>query len=444
MTDKTGFLLKKNTNEFLKSFPSDTSNTLTIGQVIMCCVLPGPDARALPVSINPSTVYNCILNNKSSLFSLSSLLPGLLVNATVKQTTPTCILVGFLNGFEGTISIRHAPDFDITPYPVNKKLRARIAWVDMGNKRTGLSLQKEIVSGLGYRFTGMEIGSIYHGATVVYSEPKLGIILKLPNGSHGYAPLRLIQDEKMDKVSKSHSIGSRHSCRIVQLNLIDGLAIVSLQESVLERPFMKLADLKPGTLVEGVVKRIVDKGICVSIGNKFDGFCHETHFSDRGATSKSRKKLTEGSKVKCRVLKVDAPNRFILLTHKQSLISSKLHPLTNITEAKVGEVYDGEVLKVSDRGLLVGFYNGVCGFVPGMELSSNSAQVIVKPQESFTKGQVISCRVLTVDTTTNKLTLTLRKDVTAPLPNEERVCPGMILDLEVSGVTGDGLSLVHR
>lgn len=80
--DKTGFLLKKNATEFIKT--QRKGRSLCVGQVVHCVVLPGPDVRAVPVSINPSQVGVAMMSSKH-LVGVGSLLPGLLVKASVKE-----------------------------------------------------------------------------------------------------------------------------------------------------------------------------------------------------------------------------------------------------------------------------------------------------------------------------------------------------------------------
>ena len=78
---KTGFLLRKNSSEFIKL--CNQGKPLYRGQVIQCLVLPGASARAVPVSINPSVVREILLPG-DSLMGVNALLPGMLVNAAVK------------------------------------------------------------------------------------------------------------------------------------------------------------------------------------------------------------------------------------------------------------------------------------------------------------------------------------------------------------------------
>ena len=85
--NKTGFLLQKNAAEFFKS--SNKGKPLCVGQVIHCLVLPGPDARSIPVSINLSQVGGALVSG-DILLGINALLPGLLINAAVKEASGKC------------------------------------------------------------------------------------------------------------------------------------------------------------------------------------------------------------------------------------------------------------------------------------------------------------------------------------------------------------------
>ena len=394
------------------------------------------------MSCNPSTVNSSVL--PSDLFyTLSSLLPGLLVNAVIKQITSTGLIVNYLGSFEGVVNVRHLTnhEFSLEKFTINKKLRAKLLWVDVLNKRTGLSLQRELVTGVGYQFKGMELGNIFHSAKIVYVESRNGVMLSLPNGAFGFSHLQLMYDEKSDRVLKQHCLGSCHSCRVIQFNLLDGLAIVSLQNSVLEQPFMVISDVKPGSIVEGEISKVTAKGFYLQLSKHIDGFC-PVHEID---SKFSRKKFVKGATVKCRVILVDVSNNFILLSSKKGLTKSELPFLTDFDTVNPGDVYDGEIAAVKDTGLLVRFCSKICGFVPLNELCSTSTQVIMDPKASFKVGEVVRCRVLEVDAENQKLKLSLRKEAgSVDISAEDEVKPGDILDLEVTGVANNGISLRNQ
>jgi rRNA biogenesis protein RRP5 len=349
------------------------------------------------------------------------------------------MIVYYLRGFEGVVNIHHLP----LKHPLSlekftkKKIQGRVLWVDMLNKRSGLTLHTELVQNVGHQFTGMKIGTIFHDAEIILVEPHKGVVLSLPGGGRGFSPLRLMYDTKTDKVTKIHSLGSHHSCRVVQFNYIDGAAIVSLQDSILEESLMTVDDVVTGSLVEGVVSKMIAKGANIRLGKHVFGFCP----LDESHSKVTRRKFVEGQTVKCRVMFVDVPNQFVMLSCRRGLISSQLPPLLDIASAVVGQYYDGQIISVADGGIVVQFYNKITGFIPPMELCSSSAQVVLDPKSAFKFGQVITCRVVQIGE--RRLKLSLRAVGEATPTDTPKVSPGEILDLEVTGIMSGGLSLVY-
>lgn len=82
---KAGFLLKKNSAEFVRS--QCKGRSLCVGQVVHCVVLDGPDTRTVPISVNPSDVSMAMMSSSDHLVGVGSLLPGLLVKAVVKEVS---------------------------------------------------------------------------------------------------------------------------------------------------------------------------------------------------------------------------------------------------------------------------------------------------------------------------------------------------------------------
>ena len=273
---------------------------------------------------------------------------------------------------------------------------------------------------------------------VVHIDHSSSLLLNLPNGVMGYAPLRLVYDEKRDGLGKEHRKGSCHSCRVVQFNLMDGVAIVSLQASVLEKPYMKYSDVKIGDVIEGTVEKHGDFGMILGLTEHIRGICPKLHVSD----IKMRKKLKEGAKVKCRVLNVVPTTRKLLLTCKKSLVKSPQAPLSAYAEAKPGDIHTGTVSSVHHYGCIVHFYGGVRGLVMRSELT----QDIRDPMAVFTPGQTVDCKVLRCDPATEKLQLSFKLDCPVPVEvsGENALTPGSFVNAEVTGIASNGLNLRYR
>ena len=278
----------------------------------------------------------------------------------------------------------------------------------------------------------------YPAATVVWVDSPRALILDLGNSVFGFCPLGLIYDERKDAIGKEYKIGSRHPCRLVQFNRLDGFGIVSLQPSVLERPYMKFADLKVGEVVEGKVERHGDYGMTVSLTDTIRGMVPRLHLADVDLKN-PKARFKEGGAVKCRVLSLEPEKRRLLLTCKRSLVQSAKEHLCNYSRAKPGEVYLGVIAAVRDIGCVVRFFGDVVGRVHKLELSS--IQLVSDPKAMFSVGQTVECRVVECNPASKELKLSFRLDGDKLLASTGGLDVSMVMDLEVMGIASGGINL---
>ena len=283
---------------------------------------------------------------------------------------------------------------------------------------------------------------------MVLVDPSSALYLELGNDIIGYAPAWKITDEKRDKaVARTttktlYCKGSHHPCRVIQFNLLDGVAIVSLQPSVLEKPYMKYSDLNVGEIVEGSVERFGDFGMIVTVTDTIRGLCPRLHLSDvRAIMKQPRKKYKEGSKVKCRVLNLVPSQKQLLLSCKKSLVRSTTEPLTSYTQAVPGGIHQGVITSVHSYGCIVHFYNRVRGLILKSELSSTHP--VLDPTMMFWVGQPVECRVLNCDPSNEKLLLSFKLDTATAVSvsQEDALTACSFVDGEVTGIASNGINL---
>ena len=90
----------------------------------------------------------------------------------------------------------------------------------------------------------------------------------------------------------------------------------SLPAPILRDDIMDLNDLKPGMLLTGTVRNVIDFGAFVDIGVHQDGLVHISEISDRYIKHPSEA-LSVGDIVQVRILSVDVPKKRIALSMKQ-------------------------------------------------------------------------------------------------------------------------------
>ena len=117
---------------------------------------------------------------------------------------------------------------------------------------------------------------LFTDAEIVKVYPDSALLLSLDSTHLGYSPLPLVYDERLEKLSREHRVRSRHSCRVVQFNLIDGAAIVSLQPS---QRYVRYADIAVGDVLDGTVEQHGSYGTIIAIQGNIRGLCPATHIS---------------------------------------------------------------------------------------------------------------------------------------------------------------------
>ncbi len=256
----------------------------------------------------------------------------------------------------------------------------------------------------------------------------------------------MLTDDKeklaQELVKSTHRVGTLHRCRIVQFNLLDGVPIVSLQMSVIEKPYMRYSDLSVGEIVEGKVERFGEFGMIVGLTESIRGLCGRMHISDNPSIMKQpRKKYKEGSKVKARVLLVDPSHNRLLLTCKKSFIRDTLSALASYSQAAPGGVVAGVVSAVRAFGVIVSFYDGVRGIVLKQELGLDTS--VTDHSSVFWAGQPVQCRILEVEPAKQRLLLSLRTDSTLAnrASDGNSVKVEDIVAAEVTGIASNGINL---
>jgi len=83
--------------------------------------------------------------------------------------------------------------------------------------------------------------------------------------------------------------------------MFDGTLQLSLRLSVLEKKFLRVNDVLSGQVVKGVVKKLTDTALFVSLSGNVDGVVWPNHFADI-PLKHPQKRFKPGSNVKCRVL----------------------------------------------------------------------------------------------------------------------------------------------
>eukprot|EP00850_Spirogloea_muscicola_P003615 SM000014S00403 [mRNA] locus=s14:1118681:1131628:- [translate_table: standard] len=361
-----------------------TAEPWKVGQLIPCLVSSVDKVRKLVmVSTDTQAAATTTMREYDGL-TLDSLVPGALVNARVKAVLNDGLLLIFLMYFTGT-------------------LRARILYVQAVTRRVGLTLNHDLVEGEPPAQVA-QVGEVFEKAVIRRIDPVVGMLLELPKepkAGAGYVHISNAAEERVDKLEKSFKVGQKVRTRVIGLRPMDALAILSMKASVIDQLLLSPSDIMPGMLLHGTISAIEPYGFLLKLADGIRALCPLQHLSDV-QYHKPPSRFQVGMKLKVRVLMCNIDTRKITVTHKRSLVATKLPIITSIEDAKEGVVSHGVLTGVKDYGCFVSFYNNVKGLAHRSELGLEADSL---PSKAFEVGQVVKARVLRRNLETQKLSL---------------------------------------
>ncbi|XP_029707294.1 protein RRP5 homolog isoform X2 [Takifugu rubripes] len=399
----------KGTNAFLpKKKGPNNQEDLKVGQYVTSTVeAVKNEGRVVRLSVSQlNSSQACIRSTQG--WNLTNLLPGLLVNATIKKVTKHGLSVSFLSSFTGQVDFLHMEPKEASSYKEGDEVRACVLYVEPSTRLVALSLRSYLLQP-GIRVDPCppgddRVGEVVKSCKMTTVHHMSGAILELPDKTMAFAHKNHLREPKAQLNENRLLAMPEHTCRILDFSLMDNIYFVSLRKSVIDKPFFRYHDLQAGQVVEGTVTVLLAHGMVVHLADHIKGLVPRTHLSDI-LLKNPEKKYTEGMKVKCRVLSVEPEHKKLFLTRKKALVESSLPLFRTISDARPGCVSHGYIVCIKDFGCIVRFYNDVKGLVPLSELGS---EPISQPKDFFYIGQVLKTKVLQCDREKAKLLLSFK------------------------------------
>eukprot|EP01127_Copromyxa_protea_P015153 TRINITY_DN4315_c0_g1_i2.p1 TRINITY_DN4315_c0_g1~~TRINITY_DN4315_c0_g1_i2.p1 ORF type:complete len:1841 (+),score=598.44 TRINITY_DN4315_c0_g1_i2:315-5837(+) len=328
-----------------------------------------------------------------SVSDIRQIQPGMLVNARVDSALDNGIIVRFLQNITGTVDFYHfnklvKKEDIVNTFKKKQHVLCRVIFsIEEEIIRIGLSLLPQTVQFAPVEFKST-VGQIFQEQdTKVLSADGSGILVQLPNSQTGFVHASKISDTPLEKSIESlHPVGSKVSCRILSLNYADQIYNLTMKTSDMIAQHLTLADVKIGSIVTATIDKVNPKFLAVKV-DMLAGVCPKIHMAESKVTDpESWFKI--GQKIRCRVLAITG--KTIVVSHKKSLIQSE-HPIITDHEAKEGTVTHSYIIRAEPNGCVVGFYNGITGFVPQDELAAHH---VANVQKTFRSGQVMLTRII--------------------------------------------------
>ncbi|MGB9885950.1 MAG: bifunctional 4-hydroxy-3-methylbut-2-enyl diphosphate reductase/30S ribosomal protein S1 [Moorellales bacterium] len=230
---------------------------------------------------------------------------------------------------------------------------------------------------------------------------KGGLLVDL--GVRGFVPASLVGRGYVEDLSSF--VGQTLRLKVIELDRNKNKVVLS-QKAVLEEEYQRQraetwASLAEGQVRKGVVRRLTNFGAFVDLGG-VDGLLHVSEIS-WGRVEHPRDVLEEGQEIEVKVLGVDRERERVSLGLKQ------LQPNPWDTAAErypVGTIVNGKVLRLTSFGAFVEVEPGIEGLVHISQLADRRVE---KPEEVVKVGDVIPVKVLAVDQTAQRMSLSLKQ-----------------------------------
>ncbi len=251
--------------------------------------------------------------------------------------------------------------------------------------------------------------------TVKAFDANKGGLLVEVDGIRGFLPVSQLAAQNYPRVSGADKdeilnrlmalVNKPLEVRVLDLDRKQSKLIVSEKEAHREETEGKVANLKVGDSVEGVVTGVVDFGIFVNAGG-IEGLIHISEIAwDR--VDHPAKYVEVGQKVKAKIIAIDGD--------KLSLSLKQLLPdpwVKETAKMKVGDSVDGQVTRITPFGAFIKITPAVEALVHVAELGED----VEDPTSLLKVGETKTFKIIAIDQATHKLSLSLKAATTTKKP----------------------------
>ncbi|MEC0205743.1 30S ribosomal protein S1 [Paenibacillus lautus] len=245
-------------------------------------------------------------------------------------------------------------------------------------------------------------------------------------GARGFIPASMVERHFVEDFSDYK--GRTLRVKVKELDRENNKVILS-QKDVLEEEFEAnklkvMSELQDGQVLEGTVQRLTQFGAFVDVGG-VDGLVHVSEIA-WSHVDKPADVLSEGDQVRVKVLKVDPEKGKISLSIKAAAPG----PWETAGEQfNTGDIVTGVVKRLVTFGAFVELAPGVEGLV---HISQISHKHIGTPQEVLKEGQEVQVKVLDINTSEQRISLSIKETEEAPAqaPRAEKPSKGPKIDLK--------------
>lgn len=323
---------------------------------------------------------------------LETIEAGQVLEGIVKNITDFGVFID-LGGVDGLLHITDL-SWGRVEHPeeivkLDQRMNVAVIDFDEDSKRVSLGLKQlqphpwediDIKYPEGMRIQGRVVSIADYGAFIELEKGVEGLIhiSEMSWTQHIKHPSQLVQKDDI--------------IECVVLNINEDEKKISLGVKQLEKdPWEDLGERYPiGSTHKGIVRNLTNFGVFIELEPGIDGLVHVSDLSWTENVEHPNEVVDKGEELDVVILAIDYDNRRITLGHKQV----KDNPWEKYAEEYgLGAKVEGEVSKITDKGMFIKLPLGVDAFLPGDKLT----EPVEDLNESFNEGDKIEGFVIEFD-----------------------------------------------
>jgi len=337
--------------------------------------------------------------------TLTAIHEGKVVEGIVKNITEYGVFVD-LGGVDGLLHItdiswgrvKHPSEL----FSIGDPITVKILNLDLENERVSLGMKQLNEDPWTSAAEKYAVGSRVTGRVVSLTD--YGAFIELEEGIEGLIHVsEMSWTRKIRHPSKVVSVGEE--VEAVVLDIKPESRRISLgMKQVVPNPWDVISEKYPiGTTIEGKIKNITDFGLFIGIDEGIDGLVHISDISWTKRIKHPSELYKKGDVVQAIVLDIEKENERFSLGIKQL----QEDPWASVAERyEVGKEITGTITNLTDFGIFVELEEGIEGLVHVSEISKEK---IKTPMEKFKVGDVITARVMNINSDERRIGLSIRR-----------------------------------
>ena len=337
--------------------------------------------------------------------TLATIHEGKVVEGAVKNITEYGVFVD-LGGVDGLLHItdiswgrvKHPSEL----FSIGDPITVKILNLDLENERVSLGMKQLNEDPWTTAAEKYAVGSRVTGRVVSLTD--YGAFIELEEGIEGLIHVsEMSWTRKIRHPSKVVSVGEE--VEAVVLDIKPESRRISLgMKQVVPNPWDVISEKYPiGTTIEGKIKNITDFGLFIGIDEGIDGLVHISDISWTRRIKHPSELFKKGDVVQAIVLDIEKENERFSLGIKQL----QDDPWASVAQRyEVGKEITGTVTNLTDFGIFVELEEGIEGLVHVSEISKEK---IKTPTEKFKIGDVISARVMNINSDERRIGLSIKR-----------------------------------